>query len=133
MKKNATYWSVLLVATLHVGFMILELTCWNTTLGRKLTGLSEPASAETTNIGLNPALYNGFLAFGLLWTNFALKGRDAFSVQRVFLTFIAGMGVVGAICLKNPGIFVLQALPAMIALGLNWQNRASEEHIPGID
>ena len=33
------------------------------------------------------------------------------------------MGVVGAIWVKNPGIFVLQALPAMIALGLIWQNR----------
>jgi uncharacterized membrane protein len=72
---------------------------------------------------LNPALYNGFLGFGLFWATFALNGWDAYSVQRVFLSFIAGMGVVGAIWVKNPGIFVLQALPAMIALGLSWQNR----------
>jgi putative membrane protein len=122
-KERAAYLSILLVATLHVGFMIIELTLWDTDFGRRLTRLSPTASRETVNIGLNPALYNGFLGFGLFWSTFALKGRDARSVQRVFLSFISGMGVIGAIWIRNPGIFVLQALPATIALVLNWQNR----------
>ncbi len=122
LKKLATL-GVLLVAGLHIVFMVIELTFWDTDFGRSLTHLSPTASRETANIGLNPALYNGFLGFGLFWATFALKGREACSVQRVFLTFIAEMGVVGAIWINNPGIFVLQALPAMIALGLSWQNR----------
>jgi len=82
--------------------------------------LGPTASRETANIGLNPALYNGFLGFGLFWATFALQGREARSIQRVFLSFIAGMGVVGAIWVNNLGIFILQGLPAMIALGLTW-------------
>ena len=76
------------------------------------TRLSPTASRETANIGLNPALYNGFLGFGLFWATLAIKGRDSCSIQRVFLSFIAGMGVFVAIWIENPGIFFLQALPA---------------------
>ena len=118
--KSLAYYCVLVVAGLHIIFMIIELTLWDTDFGRRLSRLSPTASRETKNIGLNPALYNGFLGFGLFWATFALSGFDAWSVQRVFLSFIAGMGVVGAIWLRNPGIFLLQALPAMIALGLSW-------------
>jgi uncharacterized membrane protein len=103
--------------------MIIEITCWDTEFGRRLTHLSPEASRATANIGLNPALYNGFLGFGLFWATFALKGREARSIQRVFLSFIAGMGIVGAIWVPNLGIFVLQSLPATIALGLSWQDQ----------
>lgn len=123
MPKNSFHVAVTIVALLHFGFMILEITFWDTDFGRRLTHLSPTASRETANIGLNPALYNGFLGFGLFWATFALKGREARSIQRVFLSFIAGMGVVGAIWVNNPGIFVLQGLPAMIALGLSWQDQ----------
>jgi putative membrane protein len=126
MLKKSAYFSILLVAGLHFVFMILELTLWDTDLGRHLTHLGVEASRETANIGLNPALYNGFLGFGLFWATFALKGRESWSFQQVFLWFIAGMGVIGAIWVRNPGIFFLQALPAIIALGLNWKNRAEQ-------
>ena len=133
MHPKIAHWSVLLVAGLHVVFMIIELTFWDTDFGRSLTHLSRTASRETANIGINPALYNGFLGFGLVWATFSLNPPAAGAVQRLFLAFIAGMGVIGAIWVHNPGIFVLQALPAMIALGLNWRGRTVAIGAPRID
>ena len=77
MLKKSAYYSVLLVAGLHIAFMIIELMYWDTDLGRSLTHLGAEASRETANIGLNPALYNGFLGIGLIWVTFALEGREA--------------------------------------------------------
>ncbi len=80
MLEKSAYLSVLLVAGLHIIFMIIELIFWDTDFGRRLTRLSPTASREAANIGLNPALYNGFLGFGLFWATFALNGLDSYSL-----------------------------------------------------
>ena len=61
MLKKLVVPSVVLVGLLHLGFMVLEATQWNTSLGRKLTHLSEQAAGETVGVGMNMGLYNGFL------------------------------------------------------------------------
>ena len=115
--------AIVIVALLHFGFMFLEATKWSTPLGQRLTHLSESAARETAGVGVNMGLYNGFLGFALLWATFALGDRASYSVQWLLLTFIVIAGVVGAISIKNSGIFMLQSLPALAALGLIWVGR----------
>ncbi len=123
MLKTFAGLSVVLVSLAHFVFMILEATIWPTEFGQKLTHLSASAAQETIGVGLNMALYNGFVGFALLWATLALSDREAYSAQWLFLTFIILAGVVGAVTMQNPGIFVAQSLPALIALGLTWLTR----------
>jgi len=103
--------------------MVLEATQSSTELGQSLTHLSASAAGESAGVGFNMGLYNGFLAFALFWSTFALGQRETYSAQWVLLTFIVIAGVVGAITIKNLGIFLLQSLPALVALGLIWLAR----------
>ena len=116
--------SVVVVALLHLGFMVLEATQWNTPLGRKLTDLSEEAARETVGVGINMGIYNGFLGAALLWVTFAWGVREAYSAQWPLLTFIVFAGVVGTITMRNRGILVLQSLPALAALLFIWANHS---------
>ena len=116
--------SVVIVALLHLVFMVLEATQWSTPLGQRLTHLSEQAARETAGIGINMGIYNGFLGLALLLATFAPGVRDAYSVQWVLLAFIVFAGVVGTITMRNRGILVLQSLPALLALVLMWANHA---------
>lgn len=59
--------SVLLVACLHVLFMILEMLLWNTPAGRHIFGLTREVAQQTAVLAANQGLYNGFLAAGLFW------------------------------------------------------------------
>src|SRR5690348_12785810 len=108
MLRHFALGAVVVVALFHLGFMILEATQWATPLGQRLTNLSEGAARETAKIGINMGLYNGFLGLALLWATFALGARESYSVQWLLLAFIVVAGIVGAITIKNPGIFVLQ-------------------------
>jgi putative membrane protein len=103
--------AVVIVVLLHLGFMVLEATKWSSPLGQRLTNLSENAASETVGVGFNMGLYNGFLGLGLLWVTFALREREAYSAQWLFLTFIVVAGVVGAISMRNKGIFLFQVVP----------------------
>jgi putative membrane protein len=116
--------SVVVVALLHLGFMVLEATQWNTPLGRKLTHLSEEAAGETVGVGINMGIYNGFLGAALLWVTFAWGVREAYSAQWPLLTFIVIAGVVGTITMRNRGILVFQSLPALAAFLFIWANHS---------
>jgi uncharacterized membrane protein len=118
MLKQFTLGAIVLVALLHLGFMVLEATRWSSRLGRRLTHLKEETAQETVGIGVNMGLYNGFLGLALLWATFALGARSAYSVQWILLGFIVIAGLVGAVTIRNPGIFVFQSLPAILALVL---------------
>ncbi|MFX5668474.1 DUF1304 domain-containing protein, partial [Acinetobacter baumannii] len=63
------YWIALtltlLVALLHVYFLVLEMFLWTRPLGLK-TVRNTPEKAETTRVlAANQGLYNGFLAAGI--------------------------------------------------------------------
>ncbi len=116
--------SVVVVALLHLGFMVLEATQWNRPLGRKLTHLGEEAARETAGVGINMGIYNGFLGAALLWVTFAWGVREAYSAQWLLLTFIVFAGVVGTITMRNRGILVFQSLPALAALLFIWANHS---------
>ncbi len=102
---------VLLVALVHVWFLVLEMTLWNHPVGQRIFDMTPEFSAASAVLAANQGLYNGFLAAGLLWGLFAGR-RD---VKVFFLACIVIAGVYGGITAKITILYV-QALPAFIAL-----------------
>ena len=123
MDISATFSAIAVIAVLHLGFMILEMTRWDKPLGLKITKLSPETAKETTGVAKNMGLYNGFLGVMLLWATLALGRREAYAVDLILLVFIAIAGAFGAVTMKIPSIFVLQSLPALIAIGVLWYDR----------
>jgi putative membrane protein len=78
---------VVLVALLHVGFLVLEMFLWN------------------------QGFYNGILAAGLLWG--ALRNDRSFMI--FFLLAVIAAGVFGAFTAKI-SILYMQAAPGLVAL-----------------
>jgi putative membrane protein len=101
-----------LVALLHLWFMVLEMALWTRPLGLKTFRMS-PEKAETTRVlAANQGLYNGFLAAGLLWG--ALLLRD-WRVIAFFLVCVVIAGLYGAATVSRR-ILWIQAAPAALAL-----------------
>ncbi|GAB2315751.1 DUF1304 domain-containing protein [Stenotrophomonas maltophilia] len=102
-----------LVAVLHLYFLVLEMFLWTRPLGLK-TFRNTPEKAETTRVlAANQGLYNGFLAAGIV--------LGLVMAQPVLVTFSLGCVVVagayGAWSV-SPRIFMIQAVPAILALVL---------------
>lgn len=105
--------SVVLVALLHLLFLVLEMFLWNKPYGRRAFGLTREFAEQSAKLAANQGLYNGFLAAGLIWG--LLRGDLA--VQVFFLVCVLIAGLYGGLTVKR-SILVLQALPAALALGL---------------
>jgi putative membrane protein len=60
--------SILLVAVMHIGFLVLEMHFWTKPLGRKIFRLDEEKAKSSAALAANQGLYNGFLAAGLFWS-----------------------------------------------------------------
>ena len=102
---------LVLVALLHLWFLVLEMVLWTRPLGLK-TFRNTPEKAEATRVlAANQGLYNGFLAAGLLYA--AVVGSREFAL--FFLACVAVAGAYGAYSV-NRRIFFVQALPALLAL-----------------
>ncbi|HWA39588.1 MAG TPA: DUF1304 domain-containing protein [Burkholderiales bacterium] len=106
---------IAIVALLHVYFLVLEMFLWDKPYGRRTFGLTEEKAAITKSLAMNQGLYNGFLAAGLAW-GLAL-GPAGFAIKVFFLGCVLVAGVFGALTASRKILFV-QALPALIALGL---------------
>jgi len=107
--------SILLVAGLHVLFMILEMLFWNTAAGRRVFGLSREVAQQTAVLAANLGLYNGFLAAGLFW---GLADPVQYRGVIIFVLACAIIaGVFGSIT-ANRSILWIQALPGAVSLGL---------------
>ena len=106
---------IALVALLHLYFLVLEMFLWTRPLGRKVFRMS-PEKAESTKVlAANQGLYNGFLAAGLIWS---IVG-DRRDVAIFFLACVIVAGLYGAATV-NKRIFVVQAVPALLALAALW-------------
>lgn len=110
---------ITLIALLHLYFLVLEMFFWTKPLGRKTFNLTADFAEASKNLAANQGLYNGFLAAGLIWG--LLLGDDAVAIYLFFLSCIAIAGIYGSITV-NKRIFFIQALPAIIALGLLFLN-----------
>jgi len=106
-----------LVAVLHLYILWMEMFAW-TTRGPKVfrnfdKSLFEPTKAMAANQGL----YNGFLVAGLVWTFFITDQEWKCNISFFFLACVAVAGIYGAMT-ADKKIFFVQALPAIITLGL---------------
>lgn len=102
---------VVLVALLHVYFLVLEMFLWTRPLGLK-TFRNSPEKAETTRVlAANQGLYNGFLATGLLW--FLCTWQ--WTVVLFFLGCVVVAALYGAWSV-NKRIFFVQGVPALAAI-----------------
>ena len=102
---------VVLVALLHVYFLVLEMFLWTRPLGLK-TFRNTPEKAETTRVlAANQGLYNGFLAAGLLWGLFTAQ----WNVVVFFLLCVIVAALYGAWSV-NKRIFYVDGVPAIAPL-----------------
>ena len=102
---------LVLVALLHLYFLVLEMFLWTRPLGLK-TFRNTPEKAEITRVlAANQGLYHGFLAAGLLYA--AVTGSREFAL--FFLACVVVAGLYGA-CSVNKRIFFVQAVPAIAGL-----------------
>ena len=113
MKRLATLFTGI-VALLHFGFMVVEMFLWQSPTAYKMFDITAEFASETAFMAQNQGLYNGFLVAGLLWGLIARK-RD---VVIFFLLCVIVAGVFGAVTVK-PSVFIVQAVPAILALGFS--------------
>ncbi len=106
---------VVLVASLHVYFLVLEMFLWTRPLGLK-TFRNSPEKAEATRVlAANQGLYNGFLAAGLLY--YLAMGQ--WQVVMFFLHCVLVAALYGAYSV-NKRIFFVQGVPAIAAILAVW-------------
>lgn len=113
--KTAAYVVVVIVALLHLYFMMLEMVFWTRPLGRKAFGLSAEFAEASKRLAANQGLYNGFLAAGLIWG--ISLGDAGFAIKTFFLACVLVAGAFGAATVSRKILWV-QALPAAVALVL---------------
>lgn len=111
---------VILVALLHVWFLILEMFLWKKPLGLKIFRLNREFAQQSAALAANQGLYNGFLSAGLLWSILSDDPSQALHLKFFFLSCVVIAGVFGGISVSYR-IFFIQALPALLALVLQIQ------------
>jgi putative membrane protein len=104
---------VVLVALLHLYFMVLEMFLWEKPVGLKAFRTTAEFAAATRILAANQGLYNGFLAAGLLWG--LCLNENGLSVKTFFLICVLVAGLFGAYTASRK-IFWIQAAPAILAL-----------------
>lgn len=107
---------IVAVALLHLYFLVLEMFLWTKPMGLRTFRLTPEFAQQSAGLAKNQGLYNGFLAAGLLWAAMA-DGGEGFHLKLFFLSCVIIAGIFGAVTV-NRRIFVIQALPALIALVL---------------
>ena len=110
---------VLLIAALHLWFMALEMFLWQKPIGLKTFRMSPDHAAITAPLAANQGLYNGFLAAGLLCSLFLKSPQMSYVFRIFFLECVLVAGTYGAYTV-NRRIFMIQAMPALIALSLTF-------------
>jgi putative membrane protein len=106
------------VALEHLYILYLEMFAWETKGKKAFKGSLRPELfAPTKVLAANQGLYNGFLAAGLIWSFFITDRAWSINVAIFFLSCVIVAGVYGAITASKK-IFFIQALPALIALGV---------------
>lgn len=102
---------VVIVALLHVGFLVLEMFLWTGPIGQRVFATTPEFAEQSAVLAANQGLYNGFLAAGLLWG--AITNSRAFMI--FFLLCVLVAGVYGGLTAKM-SILYIQAAPALVAL-----------------
>jgi len=110
---------VVLIACLHLYFLVLEMFFWTKPRGLKIFGHSLEQAKASAVLAANQGLYNGFLAAGLGWGLLHPVPEFALQIKLAFLSFVLIAGLYGGFTATRK-IFYVQALPAAIGLLLLW-------------
>jgi putative membrane protein len=108
---------LVLVALLHVYFLVLEMFLWTTPFGLRTFGRGREEMESTKVMASNQGLYNGFLAAGLVWSAFEPAPGQAFALRVFFLVCVLVAGVYGGMTAARKILYV-QAVPALVALAV---------------
>ena len=85
----------IIVALLHVYFLVLEMFLWTTPTGRRVFHTTEEFALASKALAANQGLYNGFLAAGLVWS--LSLGTTGTAARVFFLACVVVAGVFGAV------------------------------------
>ena len=108
---------VVLVAALHVWFLVLEMFLWTRPIGLRTFRNTEETARTMKVLAANQGLYNGFLAAGLLWGAFHPTPEVGRQIAVFFLVCVVVAGCFGALTASKRILYV-QAVPALVALAL---------------
>jgi len=114
-----------LVAVLHIGFFVGEFFLWekigpgllNIKPDQLLSAKSVQLIEGTKVLASNMAIYNLFLAAGLLWALFIVGKANKVSIVLFFLGFIVLAGLYGWYSTGSVKLLMAQSVPAIIAFG----------------
>ncbi len=104
-----------IVALEHLYILWIEMFAWETAGKRTFTTVPDKMFKPTKVFAANQGLYNGFLSAGLIWSFFISDTNWTANIRLFFLGCVIVAGVFGAITVSRK-IFVIQALPAIVAL-----------------
>lgn len=110
---------VVIVAALHVYFLVLEMFLWRTPFGLRTFRMTQEVADSSAKLAANQGLYNGFLAAGLLWGLFGYGIITGRAILSFFLACVIVAGLYGGATV-NRRIVLIQSVPAAIALVLVW-------------
>ena len=110
---------IVLVAALHIYFLVLEMFLWRTAFGRRTFRTTAEFAEASTALAANQGLYNGFLAAGLLWALVSYGVINGRAILTFFLACIVVAGIYGAATVSRRIVYV-QAVPAAIGAVLLW-------------
>lgn len=102
---------IVLVALLHLYFLVLEMFLWTRPMGLKVFRQSAEKAEQSKVLAANQGLYNGFLAAGLVYG--VIAGSREFEL--FFLGCVIAAGLYGAATV-NRRIFFVQSVPALLAM-----------------
>lgn len=105
---------VVIVALLHLYFLVLEMFLWDTPTGRRVFNNTPEFASASKVLAANQGLYNGFLAAGLLWSVWMGLGATGRAIALFFLGCVVVAGVYGAATASRKILYV-QALPGALA------------------
>lgn len=112
-----------IVAFIHILFSLVQMFLWNTSFVQDNLLKGFTSEQVATILAHNQGLYNGFLATGLIWGLSTAQMSRKIEPARIwsfFLICIVIAGIYGSITLQRPTAFLLQSLPASVALLLLW-------------
>ncbi|MEM6379202.1 MAG: DUF1304 domain-containing protein [Bacteroidota bacterium] len=106
-----------LIAFIHVYILIFEMFMWESRGPKVFRNFPKDLFPKTKALAANQGLYNGFLAAGLIWSLLIDDPQWQQNVAMFFLGCVAVAGIYGTLTADRKILFI-QALPALIALGL---------------
>lgn len=104
-----------LVAIEHLYILWIEMFAWETAGKKTFKTIPAELFKPTKGLAANQGLYNGFLSAGLIWSFLISDTNWTVNIRLFFLACVIIAGIYGAITASRR-IFIVQALPAIIAL-----------------